>query len=78
MAEYNVLAKVDQIVTKEVEILVTASSEEEAMAKAREALQTYPEKVLDNSVRRILTNKSHYWIPRDIQFVKVEEEKKTA
>lgn len=78
MANYEVLAKVDQIVTKEVQLIVVAGSEEEAMEKAREALQTYPEPVEQQGVKRMVTNKSHYWIPKSIEFVKVAEEKKIA
>lgn len=76
MTEYTVLAKVDQIVTKEVQLFVSAGSEEEAMEKAREALQTYPEPVSVRGVNRMVTNKSHYWIPRSIEFVQVKQEDK--
>ena len=75
MAKYSLRAKVDQIVTKEVQFLVVAGSEEEAEEKARNALQTYPEPVTDPDIKRILTQKSHYWIPRNIEFVESKEEK---
>lgn len=71
--KYSVLANVDQIVTKEVYLLVEARSEEEAQEKARDALQTYPEKVNTSGVLRILTNKSHYWIPKSIDFTEVKK-----
>lgn len=74
MAEYSLKGKIDQIVTKEVQLLVVAGSEEEAMEKAREALQDYPDKVTVSGIRRIVTNKAHYWIPRDIEFTEVREE----
>ena len=73
--KYSVLAKVDQIVTKEVYLLVEARSEEEAQEKARDALQTYPEKVNTPGVLRILVNKSHYWIPKGIDFLKTKKVK---
>lgn len=78
MGEYIVVAKIDQIVTKEVQLLVVAGSEEEAMQKATTALGEYPQPVHEPSVRRMVTNKAHYWIPKSIEFVQVEEEKKLA
>lgn len=78
MAEYHILAKVNQIVSKEVRFLVTAASEEEAMQKAREVLQTYPEASKVKGVRRVVTDKAHYWIPRDIEFIEIQEDKKLA
>jgi hypothetical protein len=69
MAEYEVRAKVDQIVTKEIRLSVVASSEEEATEKAREALQVYPAPHEVVGIRRIQTEKATYWIPRDIEFV---------
>ena len=70
MKEYNVVAKVDQIVTREIKLTVVASSEEQAQEKAREALQTYPEPIKVDGLNRILTSKAHYWIPRSIEFIK--------
>jgi hypothetical protein len=78
MPTYSLFAKVDQIVTKEVKLQIVAGSEEEAEAKAREALQTYPEPVTVKGVDRILTSKSHYWIPRSIEFVKISEAKEAS
>lgn len=78
MANYDILAKINQIVTKEVRLSVSAGSEEEAIAKATEALQTYPKAIVKNGIRRILTTKSNYWIPRDIDIVTVKEEKEAA
>lgn len=74
MANYNVLAKVDQIVTKEVQLLIKAGSEEEAEEIARTALMDYPGPIAGKDVRRIVTNKANYWIPRDINIVTVEKE----
>jgi hypothetical protein len=78
MPTYSVSVKVDQIVTKDVKLQIVAGSEEEAETKAREALQTYPEPVTVKGVNRILTAKSHYWIPRSIEFVKISEDKETS
>lgn len=78
MPEYVMTAKVNQIVTKEVQLLVTARSEEEADNKARRALQTYPKEVAVEGVNRILTKKSMYWIPRDIDITFIREEKSAA
>lgn len=78
MKTYNVVAKVDQIVTKEVHLTIAAGSEEEAEAKARDALQTYPEPVEDRNVKRIVTAKQHYWIPKSVEFGQTREEKSIA
>ena len=78
MASYTVVVKTDQIVTKDIKLTVEARSQEEAERKTRDALQTYPDKVEEPGVRRILTLKSHYWIPRDINIVSIEEDKKVA
>lgn len=76
--KYSVLANVDQIVTKEVYLLVEARSEEEAQEKVRDALQTYPEKVNTPGVLRILVNKAHYWIPKSIDFTQIRKVKDRA
>lgn len=78
MPTYSVSVKVDQIVTKEVKLQVVAGSEEEAENKTREALQAYPEPVKVRGVDRILTAKSHYWIPRSIEFIKISEDKEAS
>lgn len=78
MKHFLVSAKVDQIVTKQVSIEVTAHDEEDAILKAREALQTYPEPVAVEGINRMMTTKSHYWIPRDIEFESIREEKESA
>lgn len=78
MPSYIMIAKVDQIVTKEVQLLVNAGSEEEAEDMARRALQTYPKPVEEPGVARMVTNKAHYWIPRDIEITKIKEEKSVA
>lgn len=70
---YRVIAQIDQIVTKEVQLLVDARSEEEAQEKARDALQTYPEPVDTPGIKRIATNKSHYWIPKSIEFLSTQK-----
>lgn len=74
MAKYVVTVKVDQIVTKEVVLNITAGSEEEAARRATAALQTYPDKVEEEGVNRIVTTKSRYWIPRSIDIVNTKPE----
>ena len=74
MPKYLLLAKVDQIVTKEVKFEIVAASEEEAQAKAREALQAYPQAIKIEGINRIMTNKTQYWIPRSIEFSSTKEE----
>lgn len=68
---FKLTAHVDQIVTKEVQLLVEARSEEEAEEKARQALADYPGPVSAEGIRRIVNIKSHYWIPKSIEFSKI-------
>lgn len=75
MTTYVVLAKIDQIVTKEVRLEVVAGSEEEASKKAVDALQEYPKAIQEQGVNRVVTLKSNYWIPRSIDVTKITEEK---
>ena len=75
MPSYIMIAKVDQIVTKEVQLLVVAGSEEEAEDKARQALQMCPKPVTVDGVNRMVTNKATYWIPKSIEFGRIKEEK---
>ena len=77
MGTYVVNAKIDQIVTKEVRLVVVAGSEEEATKKTIAALQTYPKVIEEDGIHRIVTTKSNYWIPRNIDIVNVTEEKVT-
>lgn len=72
---YKITAQIDQIVTKEVQLLIEARAEEEAQEKARDALSTYPEPVSTAGVLRIVTNKSHYWIPKSIEFLRIKKVK---
>lgn len=74
MANYNVLAKVNQIVTKDVQLLIKANDPEDAEDKARTALMDYPGPVADRDVRRISTIKTNHWVPRDIDIVTIEKE----
>lgn len=67
---YRVTAKIDQIVTREVELLIEAPSETDAQEKAREALQDYPGEVSVEGVSRILVKNQTYWIPKSIDFPK--------
>ena len=75
MPTYTLIAKVDQVVTKEVKMIVEAGSEEEAEQKGREALAVYPEAIEVEGVNRMLTVSSHYWIPKSIEFSKVKRNK---
>jgi hypothetical protein len=75
MASYIMIAKVDQVVTREVQLLVNARSEEEAEDKARQSLQMYPKPVTIDGVNHIVTNKATYWIPKSIEFGRIKEEK---
>jgi hypothetical protein len=74
MAVHTVVAKVDQIVTKRVQLTVDANSTEDAREKAREALQAYPEAVKVAGVLRMFTTKSTYWIPKSVEFINAESE----
>lgn len=74
---FKVTAKVDQIVTKQIDLVVAADSEEQAEAKAREALAVYPQAVEENvvGIKSILTTKQHFWIPKSIEFGKFTRKK---
>ncbi len=74
MPTYVVNAKIDQIVTKEVQLEVVAGSEEEASKKTLSALQTYPKPVEESGINRLVTTKANYWIPRNIDVVKITQE----
>jgi hypothetical protein len=78
MASYIMIAKVDQIVTREVQLLVVAGSEKEAEDKARQALQMFPKPVTVEGVDRMVVNKANYWIPKSIDFTSINEEKAVA
>lgn len=75
MTYYEVRAKVDQIVTREFDLLVVSNGgEEEVESLVREALSVYP-KGLPNGKKlpRIEVLDSNYWIPRDIDIVSIQE-----
>lgn len=75
MAAFSIIAKVDQIVTKEVQLLIEADNVEDAKAKAKEVLEIYPAPIpFDPMVHRVVTKQCHYWIPRSIDFVATKEE----
>lgn len=76
LPKFLLQAKVDQIVTKDVSLQVEAVDEEEAVLKAREALQTFPDAIRVEGVQRVLASKSNYWIPRDIQIKSIKQEEK--
>jgi hypothetical protein len=75
MPAYSIRAKIDQIVTKEVQLLIEAEDVDAAKVMAREALQEYPAPVPYNPmIHRIVTTKSSYWIPKSIEFIESREE----
>lgn len=78
MASYIMIAKIDQIVTREVQLLVVAGSEEDAESKARQALQEFPKPVTVEGVRRVVVSKTNYWIPKSIDFTSINEDKEVA
>ena len=75
MSLYDVTVKVDQIVTKEVNLTVEANSEEEAESFSRQALDTYPKPVACPNVKTIVTTKSTYWIPKSLDFMSIKQVK---
>ena len=74
MPTYIVEAKIDQIVTKEIKLLVEADSPDKAQSKAIDALTTYPQAVTVEGVNKIITTKSSYWIPKSIEITKTKKE----
>lgn len=72
---YNVVVNVDQIVTKEIALIVEARSEEEAQERARDALQNFPQPVETPGILQMVANKAHYWIPKSIDFLKIKKVK---
>lgn len=78
MSVYTLKVKVDQIVTREIKVVVSAKSEDEAGRKAIEAVQTHPDKVEVDGIKKMCTIKARYWIPRDTDIVSCVKEEKTA
>lgn len=78
MPEFYIVAKVDRVVTSTVKLTIEAAHEGEAMEKATAALGEYPAEVTDQDVHRIQTVKSHQWIPKSIEFIKVTGGKEFA
>lgn len=74
MAEYKLQIKVNQIVTKDIEVSVLARNEEQAVQKAREVLEVYPKPHEVRGVPMVRTTKAEYWIPRDIEVVNIIKE----
>lgn len=65
---YKVVAKVDQIVTREIHLTVEANSEEEAEEKSTLALKVYPEPIDKTlNIKNIVTVKQHHWIPKSVE-----------
>ena len=75
---FKITVSIDQIVTKEVQLLIEARSEEEAQEKTRDALSTYPGPVTTPGVLRIVTNKSHYWMPKSVDFLRIKKVQEEA
>lgn len=76
MPAYSIHVKIDQIVTKDVALLIEATDEEAAKLAAREALEFYPAASPYNPmIHRITTVKAQYWIPKSIDFVEIKEDK---
>ena len=67
--KFNLKVRLDQVVTKELTVVVEARTKAEAQTKAREALQTFPEAHAVEGVSRIEAKKHSYWIPRTIDFI---------
>lgn len=78
MPTFNIKTKLNQVVTREISLVVDAVDDEEATAKVREALNTYPDPIEVQGISRIATRKMHFWIPRDIEFIEIREEKPIA
>ena len=78
MPEFNIVAKIDRIVTSEVRLTVDAVDAHEAMDRATRALSEYPEPVTVEGVNRIQTVKAQHWIPKSVEFTRVHEVKDIA
>lgn len=76
MTLYTVIAKVDQITTRDVQVLVEADSEEEAQGKVREVMQIHPQESTVEGVRKVLVTRQNYWMPRDIDIIKTRKERR--
>lgn len=72
MPDYLVRTKINQVVTRTIRLSIKAGSEEEATEIAKAAIEVYPEPIETDSIMRIVTEKAHYWIPRDVEFVDVK------
>jgi hypothetical protein len=74
MPAYKVSAKVDQVVTRTVHMVMKADSPEDAEKRARSILAEYPKDVpYDPEVYRVVTTGIDYYIPKSID-VQVREE----
>jgi len=70
---YHVTAKVDQVVTSQVEFIVNASDKEEAEQTLRALLEDFPKKTTVEGVDRAVVTEVHHWIPRSIEFLKIKK-----
>lgn len=74
MPAFTVQVKLDQVVTKEIALLVEAADEDEARALTLGALETYPAPMPYNPmIHKIVTTKVQHWIPKSIDFVDVKK-----
>lgn len=76
MTLFTVIAKVDQITTRDVQVLVEAETEEEAQGKVREVMQIHPQESTVAGVKKVLVTRQNYWMPRDIDIIKTRKEKR--
>jgi hypothetical protein len=75
VATFEVITELNQLVTKEVRLLIKARDEESAALKAHAVLQEYPEPIEVKGVEKILTTRTKHWIPRDVQIKNITKEK---
>jgi hypothetical protein len=71
--KYIVTATVNQVVTKEIQLLVEAVHPEEAAQATKDALLAYPEAISVAGVKRVLTAKAKYGLPMDIAILSIKD-----
>lgn len=78
MQYFSYKIKVDQIVTREIEVLSSGRDEEQARERAIEAIHVYPQPLEIEGIKKIRTVKETYWTPRDIDIVDIAREQEPA
>jgi hypothetical protein len=78
VTKFIVTATVNQVVTKEVQLLVEADHPEDATNLTKEALLAYPEPIFIAGVKRVLTAKAKYGLPMDIEIVSMKDPNEAA